>query len=83
VNEQNFRCWASGSPPALHDRPVYIEKADVRCAVGSMGAHPLFFFNDDGAAVTVNAECYIQMLTDYLIPSYSNVRFMWETCGFN
>jgi len=40
-------------------------------------------FNDNGEALTVNAEWHIQMLTDYLIPNYSNVRLMWETCGFN
>jgi len=56
VNEQNFRCWSPESPGAIHDRPVYSENADVRCAVGSMGAPPPFFFNYDREAVTVNAE---------------------------
>lgn len=34
------------------------------------GVSPLPFVNDDGEAVTVNAEQYMLMLTDYLIPEF-------------
>ena len=64
VNKQHFRCWTPKIAREIHES----EKIVVLCAVGTVGViEPYFVLNDDREAVTVNAERYTQLMTDYLI----------------
>jgi hypothetical protein len=69
MNEQNFRYWSMENPQELHQQPLHSSKVTVWCAVSSFGIIGSYFFQDDnGQAITVNAECYTNMLEHFLAP---------------
>lgn len=67
VNKQNFRYWAAENPHFLHQKPLHSEKVTVWCAVSRNGIiGPYFFEDNDGHAVTVNSERYVNMIETFL-----------------
>lgn len=75
VNKQNCRYWASENPRELHERPLHSPKVTVWCAIGKAGIiGPYFFEDNDGNAVTVNSERYIQMIKNFFLPELRRKR---------
>jgi len=69
VNKQNFRYWSQANPRALHEKPLHSQKVTVWCAMSASGIiGPYFFENGAGNAVTVNADCYVEMLQNFFTP---------------
>jgi hypothetical protein len=67
MNRQNFRYWPMENPREFHLRPLHSSNVAVWCAVSSFGMiGPYFFQDDNGQAVTINAECYTNMLEHFL-----------------
>ena len=63
VNKQNMRFWASQQPHEHTQRPLSQEKVTVWCALGKRGICGPYFFEDNGGnRVTVDSECYIEMM---------------------
>jgi len=51
------------------------QRVTVWCAIGIFGIiGPYFFEDENGATVTVNAECYIHMLNTFLLPQMKRQR---------
>jgi hypothetical protein len=66
VNKQNFRYW---SPQILHEKPQKGQKVVVWCAVGRCEIIGPYFFKDGAShALTVNADRYVDMLQNFLVP---------------
>ena len=69
VNKQNFHYWSQANPRALHEKPLHSQKVTVWCAMSASGTiGPYFFENEAGNAVTVNADCYVEMLQNFFTP---------------
>lgn len=68
VNKQNCRYWAQNNPRELHQRPLHSEKVTVWAAVSKSCVIGPYFFEEDGRAVTVNAQRYQRMLREFLVP---------------
>ena len=66
VNQQNCRYWASENPKQLHGRRLHRPKVTVWCAMGKIGVIGSYFFEEDnGNAVNVNSERYIEMINNF------------------
>jgi hypothetical protein len=69
VNKQNLRYWSSVNPKELHEMPLHSPKVTVWCGVGAFRiVGPYFFENDNEQTVTVNSECYVTILENFLEP---------------
>ena len=55
VNKQNFRYWSQNNPRELHQRPLHSPKVTVWCAMGSFEVWGPYFFEEEGATVTVTS----------------------------
>ena len=62
VNKQNFQYWSQNNPRELHQRPLHSPKVTVWCAMGSFGVWGPYFFEEEGATVTVTSDRYCEML---------------------
>lgn len=75
VNQQNCRYWANENPQQVHKRPLHSPKVTVWCAVSQTCIiGPYFFEDDNGRAVTVNSERYVEMITNFFIPELRRRR---------
>ena len=73
VNKQNFCYWSQVNPRALHEKPLHSQKVTVWCAMSASGIFgPYFFENEAGNAVTVNADCYVEMLQNFFTPQLAH-----------
>ena len=62
VNKQNFCYWSQANPWALHEKPLHSQKVTVWCTMSASGIiGPYFFEKEAGYAVTVNADCYVEI----------------------
>lgn len=68
VNKQNCRYWSEQNPRELHERPLHSPKVTVWCCISEFGVWGPYFFQDNGATVTVNANRYCVMLENFLRP---------------
>lgn len=69
VNKQNMRYWSDNNPRELHERPLHSDRVTVWCAMSRNGIIGPFFFEDDnGGAVTVNSQRYVNMLQTFFAP---------------
>ena len=67
VNKQNFRYWAEANPRQHHEKPLHSQRVTVLCAVADFGIIGPYFF-EGGHTVTVNSDCYVMMLLNFLQP---------------
>ncbi|GFV94830.1 DUF4817 domain-containing protein [Trichonephila clavipes] len=80
VNKQNCRIWSEANPQVYVETPLHPEKLTVWCALGAGGIiGPYFFKNDEVHNVTVNADRYRAMITNFFIPEFNNhdVQELW------
>ncbi|KAJ4449094.1 hypothetical protein ANN_00489 [Periplaneta americana] len=68
VNHQNFRYWSRQNPRELHEIPLHNDRVTVWCAIARVGILGPYFFEDDGATVTVNSQRYTFMINNFLAP---------------
>lgn len=69
TNKQNCRFWAKENPRILNEKPLHSVRVTVWCALTfDCVIGPFFFEDEQGAAVTVTAERYNHMLTNFFIP---------------
>lgn len=68
VNHQNFRYWSGQNPRELHEKPLHNDRVTVWCAVARVGIIGPYFFEEDGATVTVNSQRYTHMINNFLAP---------------
>jgi hypothetical protein len=69
VNKQNFRYWSRVNPRILHEKPQKGQNVVVWCAMGMCGITvPYFFKYGAGRALMVNADRYVDMLQNFLMP---------------
>jgi hypothetical protein len=69
VNKKHYRYWAAENPQELHQRPLHSDKLTVWCGIASSGVlGPYFFEDNEGAAVTVTSERYVEMLRNFCEP---------------
>ena len=60
INKQNCSIWCTENQHAYIEKPTYPKRKTVWCGFWSRSIiGPLFFENEQGEAVTVNANCYI------------------------
>lgn len=53
VNKQNMRYWAQTNPTELHQRPLHSAKVTVWRAVLCRGVIGPYFFEDEGASLSL------------------------------
>ena len=78
VNKQNFRYWSQNNPRELHQRPLDSPKVTVWCTMGSFGVWGPYFFEEEGATVTVTSERYCEMLERFLRPKVAQLLADYE-----
>ena len=82
VNKQNFRYWAGVNPHELHERSLHSERVTVSCAVGEFVLGPYFFEDEDGSALTIISDRYIEMLENILQPQLNELAADVENIWF-
>ena len=78
VNKQNFRYWSQNNHRELHQRPLHSPKVTVWCAMGSFGVCGSYFFEEEGATVTVTSDRYCEMLERFLRPKVAQLLADYE-----
>jgi hypothetical protein len=78
VNKQNRRFWAAENPRELHQRPLHTAKVSVWCGISQVGITGPYFFEEEGATVTVTSERYVKMLCTFLLPQLRSLRVNME-----
>ena len=78
VNKQNFRYWSQNNPHELHQRPLHSPKVTVWCAMGSFEVWGPYFFEVEGATVTVTSDGYCEMLERFLCPKVAQLLADYE-----
>ena len=78
VNKQNFRYWSQNNPRELHQRPLHTPKVTVWCAMGSFEVWGPYFFEEEGATVTVTSDRYCEMLERFLRPKVAQLLADYE-----
>jgi hypothetical protein len=69
VSKQNFRYWSRVNPRIFHEKPQKGQKVVVWCAMGMCEIIGPYFFEDGaGRVLTVNADRYVDMLQNFLVP---------------
>lgn len=74
VNKQNCRYWAAENPRQLHQKPLHSTKVTVWCGISKLGIVGPYFFEENGATVTVNSVRYVNMLRNFLRPELQRLR---------
>ena len=78
VNKQNCRFWAAENPRELHQRPLHTAKLSVWCGISKVGIVGPYFFEEEGTAVTVTSERYVEMLRNFLRPQLRSLQVNME-----
>ena len=73
VIQHNCRYWAYENPKQLYERPLHSPKVTVWCAMDKTGVIDPYFFEDDNA-VTVNSECYTEMINNFFLSELRRKR---------
>lgn len=68
VNKQNYRYWAAENPRERHETPLHSQRVTVWAMVSAFGVWEPYFFEENGAAVTVTSARYIHMLQTFVQP---------------
>jgi hypothetical protein len=69
VNKQNYRYWAAEDPQEPHRPPLHSDKSTVWCGIAPFGAlGPHFFEDNEGAAVTLTSERYVEVSHNFCGP---------------
>ena len=72
VHKKNFRYWPASVPHELLQPPLNDPKVTVWCAVWSKAVNgPYFFEDEDGQAITVTSQRYIEIINKFLAPQAS------------
>ena len=74
VNKQNCRFWAAENPQELHQRPLHTAKVSVWCGISKVVIVVPYFFEEEGATVTVISERHVEMLRNFLRPQLQSLR---------
>ena len=81
VSKQNCQFWAAENPQKLHQRPLHNAKVSVWCGISKVGIVGPYFFEEEGATVTVTSERCVEMLRNFLRPQlqslWVNMEEMW------
>ncbi|GFW64338.1 transposase [Trichonephila clavipes] len=80
INKQNCHIWSEANPQVYVETPLHPEKLTVWCALWAVGIiGPYIFKNDEGHNVTVTADLYRAMITNFLISESNNhdVQELW------
>ena len=84
VKKQNCRYWSPTNPEILHQDPLHSPKVTVWCAVRSTTIIGPYFFQDDaGRTTTVNANRYVDMLTNFFFAKFAVGVSISGELGFN
>ena len=71
VNKLNCRIWGTENPHAYIEKPTHPKRVAVCCEFPSRFIIGQFFFeNEQGAAVTVNGDCYWAMWNEFLFTKF-------------
>jgi hypothetical protein len=69
VYKQNMQYWSDNNPRQLHEKPLHSHEVTVWCGVSTFGiVGPYFFEDENGLAVAVTSQRYVQMLNEYVFP---------------
>jgi len=82
VNKQNCRFWVAENPRELHQRPLHNANLSVWCGISTVGIVGPYFFEDEGATVTVTSGGYVEMLSNFLRPQLRSLRVNMEEMWF-
>ena len=83
VNRQNKRFWGTKNPNALVETKSFTPKVNVWVAMSSRHIiGPFFFEDEDGKALTINSDRYIDMLQKYLQPELAKRRITSNSIWF-
>ena len=74
VNSQNARHWGSTRPDVVVQRQAHPPKLTVWVAISSYGIIGPFFFEENGATVTVNGTRYHDVLENSFIPALQQLN---------
>ena len=80
VNKQNCRYWSPENPRRINERPLHSPKVTVWCAVGTFGIIGPYFFEENGAVVTVTFDRYIVCLI-FLFLIWNVGELIVKRCG--
>ena len=65
VNSKNNVYWGSERPNEVSHKPQHSPKVTAWCTMSTFGIIGPFFFEENGGAVTINAERYIKLLEKF------------------
>jgi len=65
-----------------HQRPLHTAKVSVWWGISKVGIVGPYFFEEEGATVTVTSEHYAEMLRNFLRPQFQNLRVNMEEMWF-
>ena len=74
VNSQNARHWGSTRPDVVVQRQAHPPKLTIWVAISSYGIIGPFFFEENGATVTVNGQRYLDVLQNSFIPALQQLN---------
>lgn len=80
VNKQNCRIWGTENPHFVVEKDMHPQRVIVWCGLWAEGViGPYFFENETGKIVTVNAEWYRDMISNFLWPKLDDIDVsdMW------
>lgn len=83
VNCHNCRYWSKENPKEIHQRPLHSERETVWFSVARFDViGPYFFFYQNGVTVTVNAERYVDMIQNFLVPQLQHLDIEMDYVWF-
>lgn len=68
VSKRNYPYWATQNPHQLYERPLHSTKVTIWCTINNHGIIGPYF-EEHGMTVTVNSNCYINLLNNFLCPN--------------
>src|SRR5215469_7289187 len=76
------RFWPAENQRESHQRPLHTAKVSVWCGISKVGIAGPYFFEEEGATVTVTSERYVEMLRNFLRPQFPSLRVNMEEMWF-
>lgn len=74
VNKQNMRYYGTENPRITHPIPLHSPRVTVWCAMSAKTVIGPYFFEENGANVTVTGSRYLNMLNEFFLPSLHRKR---------